>query len=244
MRMATILLLCALSWVLWTGCVPRGNDAARARSGKYYDVTFRERGGVTVDGRLDESAWRAVAARSDFSFPWRDRAAPATELQCCFDRQMFYFAFRVQDGDVVIEGPCDQETVVAREDRVEIFFSCDPELRTYYCLEIDPVGRVLDYQAHFYRQFDDRWNCPGLSVAGRRTDDGYVVEGAIPLETFRAWGMLGSTGRRSLLVGAYRAEFSYGSDGAVREEWISWVHPRSETPDFHIPSSFGRFNFP
>ena len=42
-----------------------------------------------------------------------------------------------------------------------------------------------------------------------------------------------------LLFGLYRAEFSRKADGAVDEAWISWKQPDSETPDFHIPSSFG-----
>ena len=43
-----------------------------------------------------------------------------------------------------------------------------------------------------------------------------------------------------IIAGVYRAEFSMSDDG-VQENWISWVDPGTEKPDFHVASSFGEF---
>lgn len=48
-----------------------------------------------------------------------------------------------------------------------------------------------------------------------------------------------------MCAGVYRAEFSTpekdGDDPIM--EWISWVDPKTEEPDFHVNSSFGEFRF-
>ena len=48
-----------------------------------------------------------------------------------------------------------------------------------------------------------------------------------------------------MCAGVYRAEFSTpekdGDDPIM--EWISWVDPKTEEPDFHVNSSFDEFRF-
>ena len=39
---------------------------------------------------------------------------------------------------------------VVCEDRVELLFALDEELAEYFCLEIDPLRRVLDYRDSHY----------------------------------------------------------------------------------------------
>ena len=72
---------------------------------------------------------------------------------------------------------------VAGGERVEIFFAEDKNLHNYYCVEINPKGHVLDYQASTYRKFNTDWDFPGLDVATMINDDGYVVEAKIPRQT-------------------------------------------------------------
>lgn len=195
-------------------------------------------GEIVVDGKLDEAAWESAAIETSFTFPWQQREAPATEFRALADDARFYFAFRVEDADIVIDDGND-EAAVARGDRVELFFAPDLSLGSYFCLEIDPGGRVLDYRAAFYRDFDDSWDLPGLVVATAISETGYVVEASIPHAALREAGLPTLRGEGRQLAGIFRAELSHLSGAALLEEWISWVRPSSDEPDFHIPSAFG-----
>ena len=204
---------------------------------KIYQV-HRADNGIDVDGVLDEAAWGEAVSETGFTFPWQEREAPATEFRALADDAYFYFAFRVEDADIVIDDG-DDEQAVARGDRVELFFTADPELRDYICFEIDPSGRVLDYRAAYYREFDRDWHLPELVVATVLTETGYIVEGRIPHAAFHDAGLATLADDGKVLTGVFRAEYSHRDEGEPLAEWISWVTPSSEEPDFHIPSAFG-----
>ena len=127
---------------------------------------------------------------------------------------------------------------------MEIFFTEDKNLHNYYCVEIGPKGHVLDYQASTYRKFNTDWDCPGLDVATMTSDDGYVVEAKIPRQTLVDLKLSNEEFDAPILTGLFRAEFSFNSNGNVSENWISWVDPRSQEPDFHLPSAFRQIQFP
>jgi hypothetical protein len=195
-----------------------------------------------IDGVLDEDEWPVPGWEGELVFPWRDVPAPETSFIVQADGAALYFAFWVADEDiVVVDGPPDDESLVARGDRVELFFARDDKLRDYYTIEIDPEGRVLDYRARFYRHFDETWDCPGLVVAARRRPGGYDVEGRLPRRALEGMGLTLASGRRPLLAGVFRAEFSHRGGEAPHESWISWVRPWVPRPDFHVPSAFGCF---
>ena len=131
---------------------------------------------------------------------------------------------------------------VLGSDRAELFFACDPKLAQYYCAEMDPRGEVHDYAARFYREFEIGWKFPGLEFGSTLGEGQYSVEGSIPLETFRELGIEGLE-EGWMRAGIYRAEFSRGADGAVVQNWISWVDPNTPEADFHVPTSFGLIRF-
>jgi hypothetical protein len=153
-------------------------------------------------------------------------------------------AFEAEDDDVVVEKEFSGEPTLDREDRVEIFFACDSDLDRYYCLEIDPLGRVHDYSAAYYRKFDSTWNCPGLQTAGRIHLGGYTVEAAIPLKTLSDLLNRPIAAGSTLRVGIFRAEFRKGSLGDADDNWLSWIKPKAAKPDFHVPSAFADWKIP
>ncbi len=136
------------------------------------------------------------------------------------------------------------EATLDREDRVEVFFARDAALSRYFCVELDPLGRVHDYAASLYRKFDSSWNCPGLRAAGRITRGGYTVEASIPLTTLSE--MMGRPVSRgaTLRIGLFRAEFRQGALGDADDNWLSWVKPGTPKPDFHVPSAFADWRVP
>lgn len=184
---------------------------------------------------------------SDFTFPWSTKQAPRTEFTAAITGGRLNFTFDVDDSDIVITKRWLGESTLDGEDRVEIFFAHDAALEEYFCIEIDPLGRVHDYATRHYRKFDSSWNCPGLSTLGRRTVSGYRVEGSIPLASLEAMLRVPVRSGSVLRLGLFRAEF-YGVDSRTRGEagdnWLSWVRPDVKTPDFHVPSAFKAFRLP
>ena len=219
--------------------VPRVEADGCART---YGVSAVESSAPRIDGVLDDGEWSAEGWESELVFPWRDVPAPETSFIVQADGTALYFAFWVADEDVVVvDGPPDDESLVERGDRVELFLARDEKLGEYYSIEIDPTGRVLDYSARFYRHFDEEWDCPGLEVAARRRPGGYDVEGRLSRRGLESMGLTLPSGRRPLLAGVFRAEFSHRGGEAPHESWISWIRPWVPRPDFHVPSAFGCF---
>ncbi|MBP8261063.1 MAG: DUF4838 domain-containing protein [Verrucomicrobia bacterium] len=199
---------------------------------------------IQVDGQLLEPAWSKAERQTGFVYSWSKRTPPATQFRALVDSERLWFAFEVEDEDIVLAKEFTGESSVDQEDRVEIFFARDAALNRYFCLEIDPLGRVHDYAASSYRKFDDSWNCPGLRTAGKIGMRGYTVEAAIPLQTLsELLGRRISPGA-SLRVGLFRAEFRKGALGDADENWMSRVKPDTVTPDFHVPSAFADRRLP
>ena len=211
-------------------------------SSKTYAVRSVEPGTITIDGVVGDSEWPADGWERGFSFPWLKRETPRTEMCCVCDGERLLFAFQCDEPDLVLRGAVPKnESTVAQGDRVELFFAKDAALQEYYCFEMSPAGTVLDYRASFYRKFDHSWDCPGLVLAASTQRGGYIVEGAIPLTTLKE--MCGGDFLQGdpIRAGAFRAEYSHRENEPPEEAWISWIHPKVEKADFHIPSALGTF---
>jgi hypothetical protein len=199
---------------------------------------------IQVDGRLNEPVWDTAERQTHFLYPWSNRTAPATEFRALADDERLYFAFQVSDREVVVVKDFAGESSLDQEDRVEVFFARDATLSRYFCLEIDPLGRVHDYAASHYRKFDSSWNCPGLRAAGRIAQGGYTVEASIPLTTLSELMGRPVLPGSSLRIGLFRAEFRQGALGDAADNWLSWVKPDVPKPDFHVPSAFADWRVP
>lgn len=207
---------------------------------KTYEAHYAPHAKIGAGGLLHASEWEKANVEARFSFPWENRPAPRTEFRALFDERALYFAFVVDDDDLVLAEEYRSKDDVVREDRVELFFARDEKLAEYFCLEMDPLGRVLDYKASHYRKFDFSWRFPGLAVAGKRTGGGYAVEGMIPLGPLQSLGFPPPGPACAIKFGIYRAEFRHAKPKGWVEGWISWVDPHTKEPDFHVPESFGQ----
>lgn len=223
-----------------------------------YEVRYAAKWQIQLDGKIDEADWRQANVESRFTFPWEKKPAPSTKFRALCDERDFYFAFEIQDADVfVLDNLRDEEDEVF-EDRAELYFSRDEQLREYYCLEIDSRGRIFDYRGSFYRKLDATWNWKGPEAKAVRQDHGYTIEARIPVAAFETLGLPRPRPGAKLRCGLYRAEFSHDRSGrpVVQQEtihnrgrkldgpppleaWISWVDPKTAEPDFHVPASLG-----
>jgi hypothetical protein len=195
-------------------------------------------GDLSVSGKGDDPRWRQAHALTDFHYPWENETTPYTEFRAVHSDDWVYFLFHIKDDHVNIRQENDDKREVAASSRAEIFFRMDDKLKPYYCLEIDPLARVLDYEATYYRNFDFNWSWPAneLVIRSSRLTDGYMVEFAISKKSLQELGLLKND---MLQAGLFRANCSHKANGEEEFKWISWMNPDSKTPDFHIPSSFG-----
>jgi len=207
---------------------------------KVYEVRYLAAPKIVVDGQASEAAWDKANLETGFTFPWKKEPAPSTQFRALCDDENLYFTFRVHDDDIVADENYAEEMDAAAEDRVEFYFAPDLKLDRYYCVEMDSRGRMLDYRAAFYRKCDFSWSFPGLRFKTSLVSNGYVVEGLVPLKTFQELG-LPSLESGKLRVGIFRAEFSHGPSPEPVENWIAWVDPKTEKPDFHVRTSLGIF---
>jgi len=213
------------------------NLACMDSNTKTYDVKKISRA-IQLTGYGTDTAWEQTRDVIDFSYPWRNEAPPATSFKARWDDQNLYFLYRATDPKIIAKTANGGEKDVVNSDRVEIFFKADDKMDPYYSLEMDALGRVLDTEGRYYRKVDFNWQWPAghLTLKASTDEKGYWVEGAISLSSLRDLGMLQGT---KLKAGLYRGEYLTNTNEETEVRWISWVKPDSETPDFHIPSSFG-----
>lgn len=213
-------------------------------SGQTYRVRKVPAGAVRVDnaGSAVEwgksAAWRKAGELTDLKYPWDSAAAPATSFKALWDGEWLYCLYRVKDDSVITQVQRHDKIDVGGSDRVEIFLKKDDAMNPYYCLELDADGRILDYQAFYYRKMNYSWSWPAgqLKVKASRVRDGYIVAFAISISSLKTLGLLQNN---RLQAGLFRAECVGMPDGMADLHWISWVRPKSDQPDFHIPSAFG-----
>lgn len=188
---------------------------------------------IVADGIIDEDAWEQARVIKGLVSPWpNEENVDKTTFRAFVSPKYLNFVFDVRDNTVTTV-PFENEASVEREDRVELFFSSDTTLARYYCIEIDPNGNVLDYSAAHYRDFNQSWDFTSKELAAKITETGYMVEGKISLLELKELGI-----SSPFYLGIFRADYK----SLVTEDvtWFSWIRPESPTPDFHIPSAFGK----
>jgi hypothetical protein len=230
----------------------------RRLSTQTYRVRWTPRASIAVDGRADEAAWAEAAIEKSFIFPWDKTSPPATEFRALCDETHLYFTFRIHDDDIVVLEKLRDKQDAVFEDRAELYFAPDDWMKDYYCMEVDSRGRAYDYRGAYYRQLDPSWNCKGLETAASPLPAGYVVEGRIPLASLEAMGFPRLRPSVKIRCGLFRAEFSHDRSGKPvvqrasihnrgrhidgpppLQAWMAWVDPKTEEPDFHVPTSLG-----
>ncbi|MCE5345510.1 MAG: hypothetical protein LLG13_04365 [Bacteroidales bacterium] len=191
---------------------------------------------IIVDGNFESKEWALVDSITGFLAPWSPVGKDRTVFKYFCSDTYFNFGFSVNDNTMTT---CEikEEYSVAGEDRVELYFNARPDWSEYYCVEMDPLGNKLDYIARYHRIFDFSWKFNKVDISAHYTPEGYVVEGRIPLSDLEKLGI-----KEFFYLAVFRADFWNGKEEDAI--WYSWIKPQSETPDFHIPSSFGFCNFP
>jgi len=200
---------------------------------------------VSAPNLADNYAFKGLYA------PW-DSLENGTEFSCRCDNDYFYFKYVAEDTTPIVSEDFPSERTVDDEDRVEIFFCPDREMHQYYAAEIDSRGRIMDYSAQYYRNFDFEWNFRTLQTIGDAIYDsgdaegcegaagcgnaagcgkaiGYKVTGKVSLAELRELGI--PTDGTVFWIGLFQADFT--SSESVN--WFSRVKTCDKSPDFHKP---------
>ena len=195
---------------------------------------------AAYDGQMNEPVWQKALVLTGFKLPWNlDETPTATELRLFHNGKRLYFFYTVEEKSMLLTEPFTKEFDVASEDRIEIVLEAISPLKQYYCCEMDYKGRVLDYCAQFFRNFDFTWTFPKLEFGGCKTAKGYNVEGSYDLDTLRQLEILKSD--NSFTAGFYRADFRKQPDGTVLELWYCRVKPKTAHPEYHVPGMMQSF---
>jgi hypothetical protein len=131
----------------------------------------------------------------------------------------------------------ERDAPLYNEETVEIFFDPVGDLESYYEIEVNPLGAILDIVLRRSRsgyKADWAWDCEGLRTLVRKDSGSWTVEIAIPFAS-----VAGSPANR------WRVNFCRidrpSRDGSLPRELSAWSPPRRE--NFHTQERFGVVEF-
>ena len=145
----------------------------------------------TIDAILDEPFWSEIEPITDFRQRVPVDGAPAserTELRVAFDDNHLYFAIVLHDSDPkgIRRSILHREGRIDQDDNIRIGLDTYNDKRNAYIFEINPFGTQGDALITDESMTLSDWNWEGVYESeGRVTEDGWVVEAAIPFTTIR-----------------------------------------------------------
>jgi hypothetical protein len=98
----------------------------------------------------------------------------------------------------------------------------------------------MDFIAYPHKNFDFNWNWPknDLVVKSSAKANSFIVEGSISIESLKSFNLVKNN---RIETGVFRAKYIKAQNECFEPNWITWINPNTETPNFHIASSFGVF---
>ena len=144
---------------------------------------------VRIDGVLDDAAWQnALTLQLPYeTSPQENVPAPArTELLMTYDSRKLYAAFRAYDPQPeLIRAHYSDRDQAFQDDFVGIVVDTFNDERRAYEFFVNPLGVQMDLlMDDVGGNEDSSWDTIWDS-AGRLTEDGYVVELAVPFDSLR-----------------------------------------------------------
>lgn len=209
---------------------------------KEYQVVFTDQKLKERNSFFDADFWEKGNILTDFCSPWNEDPFSKIEFTALHDAENFYFRFIVFDAEICLDKKDNSVESIGNSDRVELFFRTDENINPYYCVEMDTAARIMDFKAYPNKDFNFEWNWPKneIEVQSQKKETSFEVAGRISIQSLKDLKLLQNN---SIEAGIYRAKFSLVENLQYEPTWISWVNPNTETPNFHIASSFGKLTF-
>jgi hypothetical protein len=141
--------------------------------------------------------------------------------------------------DGVVATLTERDGPLWKEDVFEVFLSPEDPPRTYYELEVNPLGTLFDARvsspdlARATMRVETAWDCAGFAARVTRGPGRWSASLRIPL------GALCAGDPPAL----WRANF-YRIDRGAADEYSAWAPTLEDPPDFHVPERFGTLRLP
>ncbi len=147
----------------------------------------RAPGPIEVDGRLDDAGWVGAARATNFTeFNPRNMGAPSvgTEAWVTYDDHHLYVAIIARDDPTTIRSSLTDRDRIGPDDYAGIILDTYGDAAWGYFLFANPRGIQFDARFAEGQGEDGRVDLIWHS-RGRITEDGYVVEIAVPFSSLR-----------------------------------------------------------
>ena len=168
-------------------------------------------------------------------------AAPkqGTEVYSAWSDDEWRLLFVAEDTDPWAT-MTERDAPLYEEETVEVFFDPASDLESYFEIEVNPLGTVLDLVLRKSRsgyKGDRAWDCDGLRTLVRRHAQGWSAEMAIPFASVtNSSPCIGS----QWCVNFCRIDRP-SRDGSLPRELSAWSPPLRA--NFHTPERFGIVEF-
>lgn len=205
---------------------------------KEYEVNLVKKNQLIISGKGVDKLWNTAMVLKDFYSPWSNEKQSEITFKALWDREKLFFNFTVFDSEIHVDKQDDGFESIGNSDRVELFFRTDTSLNPYYCLEIDTTSRIMDFKAYPDKNFDFNWDWPKNHIAVKSSinANSFTVEGSISIASLRKFNLIKNN---KIEAGIFRAKYKKTENGGFEPTWITWINPNTETPNFHVASSFG-----
>jgi hypothetical protein len=230
----------------------------------------RRSGPLSIDGRLDDPAWRRAswtAAFVDIEGPARPVPRRSTRVRMLWDDQYWYIAAELEEPDLWATIR-QRDAVIFRDNDFELFVDPSGTAHRYFEVEVNQFATVWDlFLPKPYREGGhaiNEWNIDGLKIRvgldgtindSRDRDHGWTVEMAIPWAAFADSGhnVVPPRSGDSWRVNFSRVEWdvdtargSYlkrlGADMKPLPEH-NWVWSPQGVVNMHVPERWGYVTF-
>lgn len=195
---------------------------------------FRE---LTAD--VVAEPWRGIAPVRFFEAVTGAAPQQGTEVRCAWDANEWRILFHAADSDAWAT-MTERDASLYEEETVEVFFDPAGDLESYFEIEVNPLGAVLDIVFRKSRsgyKGDRAWDCEGLRTLVRKDAVAWTVELAIPFASVtNAPPQAGARWR----VNFCRIDRPSRADSIPRE-LTAWSPPLRA--NFHTPERFGIVEF-
>jgi hypothetical protein len=218
---------------------------------------------LRIDGRLDESAWKA-APWSDYFVDIEGGARPTprfrTRLKMLWDDDALYVGAELEEPDVWAT-LIAHDSVIFHDNDFEVFLNPTGDGRNYFEFEINALNTGWDlFLPKPYREHgraDNSWEIPGLRTAvrvdgtlndPRHKDRGWSVELAFPWSAFRERSGVGrpragDVWRINFSRVEWRTEVAGGKYRKLPGREDNWVWSPQGEINMHIPDRWGYVRF-
>ena len=192
---------------------------------------------LTADAAADP--WRMIAAVHFCDAVTGAAPKQGTEVRAVWNDHEWRLLFIADDTDPWAT-MTERDAPLYEEETVEVFLDPVGDLESYYEIEVNPLGTVLDLVLRKSRsgyKADRGWQCEGLRTLVRRHAGGWSAEIAIPFASV--------TNSPPRPGSQWRANFCRidrpSRDGSLPRELTAWSPPLRAS--FHTPERFGVIEF-